>query len=137
GRPGLAEDKRFLDNPLRVKNADALDAEIGAWTAERSADEIVADLEEAGIPASKIYTAADIVADAQYRARGAVRPVPDPVLEREILHAAPVPRFVGPGPREGIAWTGPAIGAHNDEVYGGLLGLPAERLAALRDAGVI
>ncbi|HET7410854.1 MAG TPA: CoA transferase, partial [Paracoccaceae bacterium] len=117
GRPELAEDPRFLDNPSRVNNVGDLDAEIGAWTAERPADAIVAD--------------------AQYRAREAVRPAPDPVLERDILHPAPVPRFAGPGPSEGIAWTGPAIGAHNDEVYGKLLGLPAERLAALRDSGTI
>lgn len=136
GRPELAEDPRFIDNPARVKNVEALDAEIGAWTAQRPADEVVADLERAGIPASKIYTVADIVADAQYRAREAVRAVPDPVLEREILHPAPVPRFSG-GPHEEIAWTGPAVGAHNDEVYRRLLGLSPERLQALRDAGAI
>ena len=137
GRPELADDPRFADNPSRVKNVEALDAEIGKWTAERPADAVVDDLEKAGIPASKIYTVADIVADAQYRARGAVKPVPDPVLEREILHPAPVPRFTGAGPREGVAWTGPAIGAHNDDVYGGLLGLSADRLRALRDSGTI
>ena len=137
GRPDLADDPRFPDNPSRVKNVDALDAEIGAWTALRPADEIVADLEEAGIPASKIYTVADIAADAQYRAREAVRAVPDPVLGQDILHPAPVPRFDGPGPREGVAWTGPAVGAHNDDVYGGLLGLAPERLDALRRSGTI
>ena len=94
-------------------------------------------IERSGIPASKIYTVADIAADPQYRAREAVRAVPDPVLQQAILHPAPVPRFDGPGPREGIAWTGPAIGAHNDEVYGGLLGLTCDRIAALRDAGII
>jgi formyl-CoA transferase len=137
GRPELADDPRFPDNPSRVRNVDALDAEIGAWTALRPADEIVADLEEAGIPASKIYTVADIAADAQYRAREAVRAVPDPVLGQDILHPAPVPRFDGAGPREGVAWTGPAVGAHNDDVYGGLLRLAPERLDALRRSGTI
>ena len=59
------------------------------------------------------------------------------VLERDILHPAPVPRFAGAGSREGIGWTGPAIGAHNDEVYGGLLGLLPERLAELRRSGTL
>lgn len=136
-KPGLADDPRFLDNPLRVKNVDVLDAEIGAWTAQRPADAVVADLDRAGIPASKIYTVADIVADAQYQARHAVKPVQDPVLEQAILHPAPVPRFAGDGPAEGIAWTGPAVGAHNDDVYGGMLGLSPARLAALRDSGTI
>jgi crotonobetainyl-CoA:carnitine CoA-transferase CaiB-like acyl-CoA transferase len=137
GKPGLARDPRFADNPSRVQNVEALDAEIGEWAARRPADEVVADLEKTGIPASKIYTVADIAADAQYRAREAVRAVPDPVLDQPILHPAPVPRFGGPGPQEGIAWTGPAIGAHNDEVYGGLLGLAPDRLEALRRSGTI
>jgi formyl-CoA transferase len=137
GRPELPADPRFLDNPSRVKNVEALDSAIGDWTARRPAVEIIAELERAGIPASKIYTAADIVADAQYRARQAVRPVPDLVLEQEILHPAPVPRFAGAGPREGIAWAGPAIGADNDRIYGDLLGLSPERLAALRESGTI
>ena len=137
GRPDLARDPRFLDNPSRVRNADALDAQIGAWAAQRPAEEVIAGLERGGIPASKIFTVADIAADAQYRAREAVRAIPDPVLAQDILHPAPVPRFVGPGLSESIAWTGPAIGAHNDEVYGDLLGLSPERIAALRDAGAI
>ena len=65
------------------------------------------------------------------------RAVPDPVLGQAILHPAPVPRFDGPGPREGIAWTGPAVGADNDEVYGRLLGLAPGRLADLRESGTI
>lgn len=137
GQPGLADDPRFEDNTARVHHSAELDALIGGWTAARPADAVVADLEEAGIPASKIYTAADIVADRQYRARNSVRAVADPMVGREILHAAPVPRFTGEGPREGIAWTGPAVGAHNDAVYRGLLGLSADRLAALRRAGAI
>ena len=137
GRPDLARDPRFADNPARVRNVDALDAEIGAWAVRRPAEEVVEDLERAGIPASKIYTVADIVADAQYRAREAVRAVPDAVLGQEILHPAPVPRFDGPRPREAIAWTGPAIGAHNDDVYGGLLGMSPSRLDGLRRSGVI
>ncbi len=63
--------------------------------------------------------------------------MPNPVLGQDILHPAPLPRFDGPGPREGVAWTGPAVGAHNDDVYGGLLGLAPERLDALRRSGTI
>lgn len=136
GREALITDERFADNPARVAHIDTIDAIIGDWTRQRPAAEVLADLAEAGIPSCKIYAAPDIVADEQYRARGAVRAVPDPEHGQDILHPAPVPRFPGQNP-DAIAWAGPAIGAHNDEVYGGLLGMDAERIAALRAAGTI
>ena len=136
GREELIADPRFVDNQARVANIEEIDAIIADWTRQREATAILADLRETGIPSCKIYDAADIVADEQYRARDAVRPVPDPVHGREILQPAPVPRFPGPNP-EAIAWAGPAIGQHNDEIYGGLLGMDAARMAELKAAGVI
>ncbi|MEM1160523.1 MAG: CoA transferase [Pseudomonadota bacterium] len=136
GKPHLAKDPRFADNEGRLAHVDALDAEITEWTRARPAHEIIADLENADIPSSKIYDAADIVSDPQYQARGTVQPVPDPLFGKDILHTSPVPRFSG-GPAEAIAWPGPAIGAHNEEIYGALLGVDADRLSALSGAGII
>ena len=136
GRPELIADPRFIDNAARVANVEALDAEITDWTRRRPAAEVLADLEAAGIPSCKIYDAADIVNDPQYRARGAVRAVPDPLHGRDILQPAPVPRFAD-APTDAIAWPGPAVGAHNADVYGGLLGLPTDRLEKLKGNGTI
>lgn len=136
GREALIGDPRFVDNQARVANIEEIDAIIADWTRAQPAEEALAGLREAGIPSCKICDAADIVADEQYKARDAVRAVPDPVHGREILQPAPVPRFPGENP-EGIAWAGPPVGAHNEDVYGGLLGMDAERLAELRAAGVI
>jgi succinyl-CoA---D-citramalate CoA-transferase len=36
-----------------------------------------------------------------------------------------------------VEWLGPALGAHNSEVYGALLGLSSDQLSALEDEGVI
>jgi crotonobetainyl-CoA:carnitine CoA-transferase CaiB-like acyl-CoA transferase len=36
-----------------------------------------------------------------------------------------------------VQWTGPALGAHNDEVFGSMLGLAAPALAELRARGAI
>lgn len=136
GRDELIGDPRFADNQSRVANIEEIDAIIADWTRARPAEETLEGLHSAGIPSCKIYDAADIVADEQYRARDAVRAVPDPVHGRDILQPAPVPRFPGENP-DRIAWAGPAIGTHNDAVYGGLLGIEPGRLAELRAAGVI
>ncbi|HEX8374883.1 MAG TPA: CoA transferase [Geminicoccaceae bacterium] len=75
----------------------------------------------------------DCAADEQFRFRGMVREVEDAQLGR-VLHPGIVPHIrQAPG---AIRWAGPAIGAHNEEVLGGLLGLSGGELAALRKEGV-
>jgi crotonobetainyl-CoA:carnitine CoA-transferase CaiB-like acyl-CoA transferase len=137
GRPDLLRNPDYADNPSRVANVRALDAEISAWTGSLPAAEIFEKLEAVGIPCSKIYDIADIVADRQYQSRQMLRQVFDPAFSRDMLHPAPVPRFDNAAPGGDIFWPGPRVGAHNAEVYQGLLGLAPETLAGLKDKGVI
>ena len=135
-RADLVSDPRFADNPARVANIDAIDAIIAEWTQTRPAAEVLAQLAEAQIPSCKIYSAPDIVEDAQYQARNAVRAVPDPVHGQDILQPTPVPRFPGENP-DSIAWPGPPIGAHGEEVLKGLLGMSDVEYERLKGLGVI
>jgi formyl-CoA transferase len=137
GRPELAANPDYVDNPARIANVTALDAEITAWTSTLPAIEIIERLEAVQIPCSKIFDIADIAADRQYQARGMLREVFDPLFGRDMLHPAPMPRFDDSAPGGDIFWPGPAIGAHNAEIYEGLLGLSPEALAELKDKGVI
>jgi formyl-CoA transferase len=135
GKPDLPNDPRFADNQLRVKNMAALDAEIGAWTETLSIDELEKQLAGADIPATRVFTIADCVADDQYQARNMIRTVDDPQLG-EVLHPGVVPHM-GDHNGGGIAWAGPAVGEHNRAVYGGVLGLDDAALADLQEKGVI
>jgi formyl-CoA transferase len=138
GRPDLADDPRFADNPSRSREAEFLDGAIGIWTAQQTLDEAMAVLNAAGVPAGPIYAADDIVADPHYRARAMfaahdVTIAPDD--QRVVRFPAVVPKLSEtPGEARTL---GPALGEHNAEVYGGLLGLDEGRIAALREAGVI
>ena len=75
GRADLAADPALADNTGRVKRVDEIDAAIGAWTATRSVDEVLAALDAAKVPAGRIYTVADIAHDPHYAARGMLETV--------------------------------------------------------------
>jgi crotonobetainyl-CoA:carnitine CoA-transferase CaiB-like acyl-CoA transferase len=133
-RPDLAADPELQANAGRVRRIDEIDGAIGAWTRQRPLAAVVRAMEAAGIPVGPIYSAAEIVADPQYQARGMIETVEVPGLGPLRIPGV-VPRLSDtPG---GTRWPGPPLGAHNAEVYGDLLGLDAAELAALRADGVI
>ncbi len=134
GEPALVSSPDFADNPSRVKNAAALDAIIGQWSARHTAAQLEQMLNDAGVPNSKIYTAADCAADAQFLHRGMVQVVED-AHQGPMLHAGIVPRVLEmPG---SVRWSGPDVGEHTTEVLTTLLGSTPAALDQLRADGVI
>ena len=134
GRPDLLAEERFRGNLARVANAAELDAIIATWTRSLPADEVTRLLAAEDIPATRVYTAADCANDPQFRRRGMVREVVDPLLG-PLLHPGIVPHVPeGPG---SIRWTGPAVGAHTDEVLAEILGFSPAEISALRSEGTI
>ncbi|WP_067964257.1 CaiB/BaiF CoA transferase family protein [Nocardiopsis trehalosi] len=133
GRPELAEEPWFASGRTRAQHADVLDAAVGGWIAERDADEVVAAFEEAQAAVAPIYDVSDIVADPQYAALGSIVHVPDDELGSVAMQNVLFRLSETPGE---IRWAGPPLGAHSDEVLGGL-GYTAEEIAALRAAGAV
>jgi crotonobetainyl-CoA:carnitine CoA-transferase CaiB-like acyl-CoA transferase len=66
GRPELTEMPEYRGNQARVANGAALDALIGEWSCRYETDALNTMLAQANVPASKVYTAADIAVDAQF-----------------------------------------------------------------------
>src|SRR5581483_6900057 len=138
GQPDLAQDPRFADNVGRSEHREFLDQVISDWTSRHTLDEVMTIMVEAGVPAGPIYDAADIANDPHYRARGMIEDHEVPIEPGETN----VVRFPGIVPKlsetpGGTHWLGPALGAHNEEVYGQLLGFTSEQLAQLQQDGVI
>jgi formyl-CoA transferase len=134
GHPEWATDPRFLGNPQRTAHADEVDAAVSEWFASHTADEAQRILDEAGVPVCPIYSIADIFSDPHYKARGDIIFPDDPDIGAVPMPAV-LPRFSRtPGQ---VRFVGPALGAHNAEVYGGLLGLSPNEQARLRETGVI
>lgn len=120
GRPDVASDPRFADNTGRSAEASYLDGLIGEWTARHSLDECTRVLDEAGVPVGPIFSIADIVGDEQYTAREMIEDVDVPGIGLLKIPGI-VPKFSGTPPS--TEWVGPPLGAHNEEVYKGILGV--------------
>ena len=134
GREDLAKDARLAKNEGRSQHADEIDEAISAWTRKLTASEAIARLESAEVPVGPIYSAADMVKDEQYRTRGAFEEAELEDGERVKLPTVAPKMSETPG---GLRWIGPALGAHNTEVYCDWLGYPAAEMERLAAEGVI
>ncbi|WP_339393513.1 CaiB/BaiF CoA transferase family protein [Brevibacterium metallidurans] len=117
GRPNLGEDPDLQTNAGRWERRDELDEAIGAWCAVRDVDDVVAVLEDAGVPAGPIYTAEDLVTDEQLRARNMIQEL-DVSTGEEILADVAFPGItpVIGGASIPIDHLGPDLGEHTAEV---------------------
>jgi succinyl-CoA--D-citramalate CoA-transferase len=134
GHPEWAEEDRYATHHARGENMAELDEKISAWTRERSVEEVLEAMAEAGVPSGKVFTAKDMVEDEHYAARENVVTVEDPEIGAFPMQNV-VPRL-SDTPGE-VRWTGPTLGQHNEEIYGDVLGLDAEELSELHERGTI
>ncbi len=93
GRDDLVNDAVLATNDGRVARADELDEAIGAWTGERSSDDVISLLRENRVPVSRINTIADIAAEPQLLARDMIVTVVDERLDRPLLVPGVVPKL--------------------------------------------
>jgi succinyl-CoA---D-citramalate CoA-transferase len=134
GHPEWAEDERYATHHARGENMEELDAMISAWTKERTSEEILDAMAGAGVPSGKIFTAEDMMSDPHYAARENIVEVEDPEIG-EIPMQNVVPKLSEtPGK---VERTGPKLGEHNEEVYGGLLKLSQSETSELGSRGII
>lgn len=134
GRPELVGDPRFAGNAGRVRHRKEMDAIAAEWVGARPLAEVLAKLNDAGVSVAPIYSNKQMVEDEHFTERGAITAVPDADFG-SVKMPGVVPRFSAtPG---SIRSTGPAMGAHNNEVFGDWLGLSGPEQDRLRAQGVI
>jgi crotonobetainyl-CoA:carnitine CoA-transferase CaiB-like acyl-CoA transferase len=133
-RPDLAENPDYVDPVRRQARAIEVDDLVAAWISERTLDEAMKVFEAADVTAAPIYDARQLMGDEHLRARGFFVEVDDPDLGPMTVHGPVAVLSETPG---GIEHLGRSLGADNDAVFGDLLGLDHDRLAALRAAGTI
>ncbi|HUG38716.1 MAG TPA: CoA transferase [Candidatus Limnocylindrales bacterium] len=131
--PALVTEFSSMD--ARLRRREELDARVQAWIGGFVAKDVLARLDAAGVPSSMVNSVADIFADEHVRARENLVPVPGPGGV-PVWMPGIVPKLSRTPGR--IESAGPvAVGAHNEEIYCGRLGLTRDDLAALRQRGVV
>jgi crotonobetainyl-CoA:carnitine CoA-transferase CaiB-like acyl-CoA transferase len=134
GRPDLAADDRFRSVAGRLAAIDTIEAAVSAWTESRSIAQLSEALTAAGIPFGAVAGIRDVVGSAQIEAREMLVEIDHPTLGPLVVPGLPVKLSDTPG---SVRKAPPMVGEDNDRIYGGLLGLSDEEIAALRTAGAI
>lgn len=133
-RPELADDPRYADHVSRGNNQAGLDDVIAAWTRTLDSDELVEHLNVHGVPNGGMYRAPEMLEDAHFAAREAIVRIADPVFgPMRMQNVAPK---LSETPGE-VRSTAPALGRHNGEILGGLLGIDETERARLAAGGVL
>jgi crotonobetainyl-CoA:carnitine CoA-transferase CaiB-like acyl-CoA transferase len=134
GRPDLAENPDYVDPVRRQERGMEVDELVADWVAERSLDEAMKVFLEADVAATPIYDAEQLLADEHLVARGTFVHMDDSELGPMTVQAPVAQLSETPGR---VDYLGRPLGADNDAVFGGLLGIDPDRVAGLRAAGVI
>ena len=133
GRRDLADDPQLVSNAGRDARAKEIYGVIDAWVAGNDAEEILRIAAETQVPASPIYSAADIFRDPQFLARQMleVAQLPD---GKDFHIPGIVPKLsLTPG---ATRWLGPALGEHTESVLRAL-GYPGDEIVRYRSEGII
>ena len=112
-RADLANDPRFAVNAGRAQHAEFIDAQINAYTAIHTLDEVLITMTEAGVPAGKVYDAADIAHDPHYLAREMILDAKLP--DGSIVQVPGIVPKLSETPGQ-ITREAPTLGQHNTEI---------------------
>jgi benzylsuccinate CoA-transferase BbsF subunit len=132
-RDDLATDSRFADLPARKAHEDELDAIVGEWTGARGSYEAMELLQNSGVAAVPSFNAAQLFGDSHLNERSAWVHFEHPVQGPR--HDLRLPWVFSDG--HGVYGPAPLMGQHNGRIYGDLLGIRSDEIAALERGEVI
>lgn len=134
GHPEVIDEPWFGSGRGRAEHADLLDGYVGDWLAQRTREEAMEAFEQADAAIAPVYDVAELMADPHVQDQDMIIEVQDddlgPVRMQNVLFRM----SETPG---SIRWTGRDLGADTDAVFGQELGIAADRLAELREGGVV
>ncbi len=134
GASSWAGDAKFASHADRKRHADELDQKLSRWTRTLTQKQVFRLLQEAGVAAGIPSSGEDLFYDIHLRSRGHI-------VETDAWPWGKMSHHGLPGiPSRSMASAArpaPWIGAHNDYVFGKILGLAADQIAELKKAEAI
>lgn len=134
GDPGWAKGAVLDSVDGRINNHDAIDTAIGAWTSERTEDEVEEALTAAGVAAGRVQRSRDLLVDPQYRHRGFYH-------HHEHSEVGSVPyaghQYRIEGYDHGPRHAAPGLGEHTFEILTDLLGYDVDEVAEIAASGCL
>jgi formyl-CoA transferase len=133
GRADLRDDPQLARNDGRAAQMERIDDAIAAWTSTRTQEQVLKMMEQAEVPAGRIYSAADIASDPHYAARGMIQQVLAGDGEPLKLPGIIPKLSATPG---AIRAAAPKLGEHTDEVLKSI-GFSEQQISDLRKSSII
>lgn len=134
GKPELAESPDYATTLARCERMESVNRIVAQWVGSLNLSDVLKICEQEGVPCSQLYNIKDIFEDPQYAARKNLLHVDDP-RAGELTMPAALPRLSTTPAR--FQHAGPSLGADNEAIYSGLLGLDAAMLDHMKKTGII
>lgn len=134
GREELATHPEFGDAQGRLRRADEIDDMVADWVGRHTQADALRILEAAEVAVGPVYDIATLMSDPHIAARNTFVSIDDPELGKMRVQA-PAARLSETQGR--VDHLGPVLGSSNAEIYAEMLGLSPQRMAELKDKGVI
>jgi CoA:oxalate CoA-transferase len=134
GREDLISEQKYATRENRTKNMSEVDGLVQAWCKGKTVEEVFSSLKKFGVPCSPLPTFDQVASDPQLLSREMIVEVDQPVSGRVKLSGSVYKMSKTPGDRKMRV---PAVGEHNEEIYGELLGIGAEELKKLKEESVV
>ncbi|MFC1533429.1 CaiB/BaiF CoA transferase family protein [Thermodesulfobacteriota bacterium] len=133
GKPEYILDKRFDTLMNRKKNEEELDRIISEWTIKKTAEEVMSQMQSAGVPSGVVENAKDLYSDPQLRERGLFWPIEHSEM-KEFTHLG-ANLNLSRTPAQ-ASMPSPRMGEHTEYVCTKILGMGDEEFIELIQADV-
>jgi formyl-CoA transferase len=133
GREELIDDPRFANPRVRFEHREEVDELVSSWTRQHDKREVMELVGGAGVPCGAVFDNLELQNDPFLRQRGMFVEVEHPTRGKVVMPGWPVKMSNSHIPLE----PAPLLGQHNEQIYGELLGYTPDKVAALRDRGIV